>query len=84
MRMRGAGLVVSAAATMTLAACAGPVEVVSANSQVVTLRHSADAGYKAEHYAQDYCHRYNKVAHWRSSTPEPTNQEFTIYDCVPM
>ena len=72
------------AVALIVAACAGPVEVVSANPQVITIRHTADAGYRAEQEAQRYCRQYAKIAHWRSTSSEPTNQQFTIYDCVPM
>jgi hypothetical protein len=78
----GCGLFLASA--IGLAACAGPIEVVSANSQVVTIRHTPDAGYASEDYAQKYCGQYNKMAHWRSTASEPTNQELSIYDCVPM
>jgi len=72
------------AAAIGLAACAGPVEVVSANPQVITIRHTPDAGYASQSEAQRYCAQYNKTAHWRSTASEPTNQELSIYDCVPM
>ncbi len=84
MGMRALSVGLCVASAIALAGCSGPVEVVSANSQVVTLRHSPDAGYKASDYAQRYCQQYGKVAHWRSSSGEPTNQEYSIYDCVPM
>lgn len=84
MRMRAVAVAGYAAAAVGLAACAGPVEVVSANPQVITIRHTADAGHRAEQEAQRYCRQYAKIAHWRSTTSEPTNQQFTIYDCVPM
>lgn len=84
MGRRAAAAVVCILGTVGLAGCAGPIQVVSANPQVVTIRHTADAGYKAEDYAQRYCRQYNKVAHWRTTTSEPTNQELSIYDCVPM
>ena len=84
MRMRVARIVCYAVIAVGVAACAGPVEVVSANSQVVTIRHTPDAAHKANDEAQRYCQQYNKMAHWRSTTSEPTSQEFTIYDCVPM
>jgi len=69
---------------LALGACAGPVEVVSANPQVITIRHTPDARYQSDSEAQRYCGQYNKTAHWRTSTAEPTNQELTIYDCMPM
>ena len=76
------GLVVAVA--LALGACAGPVEVVSANPQVITIRHTPDARYQSDSEAQRYCGQYNKTAHWRTSNSEPTNQQLTIYDCVPM
>ncbi|MBV8534510.1 MAG: hypothetical protein JO128_02895 [Alphaproteobacteria bacterium] len=72
------------ATALALGACAGPVEVVSANPQVITIRHSPDARYQSDSEAQRYCGQYNKAAHWRTSNSEPTNQQLTIYDCVPM
>jgi len=72
------------AAAIGLAACAGPVDVVSANPQVITIRHTPDARYQSDSEAQKYCGQYNKTAHWRTSSSEPTNQELSIYDCVPM
>lgn len=72
------------ASMIGLAACAGPIEVVSANSQAVTIRHTPDSGYQSDSTAQQYCGQYNKAAHWRSTAAEPTNQELSIYDCVPM
>ena len=72
------------AVTLALAACAGPVEVVSANPQVITIRHTPDARYQSDSEAQRYCGQYNKTAHWRTSSSEPTNQDLSIYDCVPM
>lgn len=84
MSVRVARVAAGVSLAIGLAACAGPVEVVSANSQTITLRHTPDAGYKASDEAQRYCRQYNKIARWRSTSPEPTNQEFTIYDCVPI
>jgi hypothetical protein len=72
------------ASMIGLAACAGPIEVVSANPQVITIRHTPDANYASESEAQRYCGQYNKTAHWRTTSAEPTNQELSIYDCVPM
>ncbi len=81
-RVAASGVVLAVA--LALGACAGPVEVVSANPQVITIRHTADARYQSDSEAQRYCGQYNKTAHWRTSTSEPTNQELTIYDCMPM
>ncbi len=81
---RAAQIGVVLASMIGLAACAGPVEVVSANPQVITIRHTPDARYQADSEAQRYCGQYNKTAHWRSSSGEPTNQDYSIYDCVPM
>jgi hypothetical protein len=81
---RAARLGFALLAMIGLAACAGPMEVVSANPQVITIRHTPDAGYQAQSEAQRYCGQYNKTAHWRTTQTEPTNQELTIYDCVPM
>ena len=81
-RVAASGVVLVIA--LALGACAGPVEVVSANPQVITIRHTPDARYQSDSEAQRYCGQYNKTAHWRTSTAEPTNQELTIYDCMPM
>ncbi|HTY66733.1 MAG TPA: hypothetical protein VMH36_08785 [Alphaproteobacteria bacterium] len=84
MRRRVAASGVVFVIALALGACAGPVEVVSANPQVITIRHTPDARYQSDSEAQRYCGQYNKTAHWRTSTAEPTNQELTIYDCMPM
>ena len=84
LQTRAAQIAFVVASMIGLAACAGPIEVVSANSQAVTIRHTPDANYASESEAQKLCGQYNKMAHWRSSAAEPTNQELTIYDCVPM
>jgi uncharacterized protein YcfL len=72
------------AAALALAACHGPVNVVSASSDAVVVRHTPDAGYAAEDQAQRYCAQYNKKARLRSTASEPTNEQLTIYDCVPL
>lgn len=67
-----------------LAACHGPVNVVSVSSDAVVIRHTSDSGNVAADYAARYCAQYNKRARWRSSSSEPTNENLTIYDCVPL
>ncbi len=76
-------LLLSTASLLSLTACSGPVEVVSADSQAVTIRHSPDAGYEASEEAQEACGQYHKLARERSTHHESTNQDFSIYDCVP-
>jgi hypothetical protein len=84
MGQRAASAVVCILGVIGLAGCASPIQVVSANPQVVTIRHGADSRYVADNYAQQYCQQYNKAAHWRTTTSEPTNQQLSIYDCVPL
>jgi len=72
------------AALTGLVACNGPVDVVSASSDAVTIRHTPDSGAEAADDAAKACSQYNKKARWRSTSAEPTNQQFTIYDCVPL
>ncbi|HEX9464506.1 MAG TPA: hypothetical protein VGB82_18055 [Alphaproteobacteria bacterium] len=67
-----------------LAACQGPVQTVSVSPDAVVIRHTADSGNVAADWAARYCAQYNKRARWRSSSAEPTSQDLTIYDCVPM
>jgi hypothetical protein len=66
-----------------LAACHGPVNVVSVSSDAVMIRHTPDSSNVATDYANRYCYQYGKKARWRSSSSEPTNESLTIYDCVP-
>ena len=75
---------VAVAALAGLAACQGPVNVVSVSSDAVTIRHTPDSANTAADYAARYCSQYNKKSRWRSSSSEPTNEELTIYDCVPL
>lgn len=69
---------------LAVAACHGTVNVVSANSDTVTIRHTPSTGGEAANEAERYCAQYNKKARLRSSAPEPTNEQYTIYDCVPL
>ena len=66
-----------------VAACRGPVNVVSVSSDAVVVRHTPDTANTATDYANRYCSQYGKKARWRSSSSEPTNESLTIYDCVP-
>ena len=84
MRERSIRIAVVLAALTGLAACHGPVNVVSVSSDAVTIRHTTDSANQAADYAARYCSQYNKKAHLRSSSAEPTNEQFTIYDCVPI
>ena len=84
MRERSIRTTIILVALAGLAACNGPVNVVSVSSDAVTIRHTADSANQAADYAARYCSQYNKKAHWRSSSAEPTSQQFTIYDCVPI
>jgi hypothetical protein len=69
--------------SLGLAACAGPVEVVSASTDAVTVRHTADSGGEAERQAVNNCSRFGKRARLRSNHSEQGGgQVFTIYDCV--
>ncbi len=83
MGARSLKLVFVISALAGLAACHGPVNVVSVSSDAVTIRHTPDSANVATDYANRYCSQYGKKAHWRSSSSEPTNESLTIYDCVP-
>ena len=67
-----------------LAGCHGQMQVVSANSDAVTIRHTPDAGGAAERQALAECQRYGKKERLRSTHSESTNESFTIWDCVPL
>jgi hypothetical protein len=81
--MRTTSIALALALTsLTLAACAGPVQVVGANTDSVTLRHSADAGGAAQNEAVNRCAQYNKRAQLRT-THDDNGQKLTIYNCIP-
>ena len=67
-----------------LTACAGGVQVVSASSDAVMLKHSSDSGGEAARQAQDVCNNYGKKARFRTTHDDMGGgQRQTIYDCVP-
>lgn len=77
-------IAVAGFAAAALAACHGNMQVVSANSDAVTIRHTPDAGGAAERQALNECQRYGKKEKLRSSHSEATNESLTIWDCVPL
>jgi hypothetical protein len=70
--------------TLALAACGGRMQVVSANSDAVTIRHTADAAGAAEREALNQCQRYGKKERLRSHHTDSTTETFSIWDCVPL
>ena len=67
-----------------VAACAGPVETVSASSDATMMRYSAGSESDAARKANDNCNQYGKKARWRSNHPDASPQTTAIYDCVPL
>src|SRR3954466_8525061 len=57
-------------AAVALAACHGQMQVVSASSDAVTIRHTPDAGSAAERQAWAECQRFGKKERLRSSHSE--------------
>jgi hypothetical protein len=76
--------VVLMAGAIALTACAGGMQVVSQNSDAVSIRHSPDRGGDAAQQAQASCSNYGKKARYRSVHPDANNQQYAIYDCVPL
>jgi len=65
-------------------ACAGGVQVVSATSDSVMLKHSADSGGEAGRRAESECSNFSKKARFRTTHDDMGGgQRQTIYDCVP-
>jgi hypothetical protein len=65
-------------------ACAGGVQVVSATSDSVMLKHSADSGGEAGRRAESECNNFSKKARFRTTHDDMGGgQRQTIYDCVP-
>jgi len=77
-------IALAGSAAIALAACHGHMQVVSASSDAVTIRHTPDAGGEAQRQALSECQRYGKKDRLRSSHSEGTNETFTIWDCVPL
>lgn len=76
-------LAVAMGAALALSACAGNVNVTSAGSDGVTVRHAAGYESYASAEANDQCNVFGKKARLRSSHSEGGDR-FAIYDCVPM
>lgn len=68
---------------IALAGCGNSVEMVSAGSDGVTLRHLAGYEGSATNEANNQCNVYGKKARLRSSHDD-SGRRFAIYDCVPM
>lgn len=67
-----------------ITACAGGVQVVSATSDSVMLKHTADAGGQAAREADNQCSNFAKKARLRAShDARGGGQRESIYDCVP-
>ncbi len=66
-----------------LTACAGPVEVMSASTDAVTVRHTADAGGSAQTEAVNRCAQYNKRAQLRNTQDDGNGRKVAIYNCIP-
>jgi hypothetical protein len=67
-----------------ITACAGSVQVVSASSDAVMLKHTADSSGAAAREAENLCGNYSKKARFRTSHDDMGGgQRQSIYDCVP-
>ena len=73
---------VAVLAAASLAGCAGGMNVESANSDTVTIRHSPDRGGDAEDKANSECDKFGKKAHLRSQHSDSRNESLAIFDCV--
>lgn len=73
----------AALATVSLAACAGGMNVESASSDSVTIRNSPDRAGDAATQANSECDKFGKKARLRSTHSESANNNLTIFDCIP-
>ncbi len=82
--MRLASIALALALTSAaLTACAGPVEVIGANTDSVSIRHTADAAGSAQTEAVNRCAQYNKRAQLRTTHDDSNGRKLAIYNCIP-